>query len=232
MNWFQHDTDSTQDAKIKKLLIHHGAIGYAVYFHCLELIASDISESNLTFELEHDSEIIAANLFIKGTSDKSGIDIVEEIMRDIIEIGLFSQCDGHVFCFKLLKRMSLSMTSNPTFRTAINKKKEEYHDDIMTHHDLVKIGHETLHYTTLPTLKKEKSKSKENNSFSTPILEDVVNYCEERGNRVDAIKFFDFYESKGWMVGKNKMKDWKASVRTWERSDKEKAKQANTQMRF
>ena len=71
MNWFQHDTASTQDAKIKKLLIRHGAIGYAVYFHCLELIAADISETNLTFELEHDSEIIADNLKISGTGDKS-----------------------------------------------------------------------------------------------------------------------------------------------------------------
>jgi len=43
MNWFQHDTDATQDAKIKKLLIRHGAIGYAVYFHCRELISADIS---------------------------------------------------------------------------------------------------------------------------------------------------------------------------------------------
>ena len=42
-------------------------------------------------------------------------------------------------------------------------------------------------------------------------------YCQERGNAVDAGKFHDFYASKGWMVGKTKMKDWKAAVRTWER---------------
>jgi len=149
MNWFQHDTDSTQDAKLKKLLIRQGAIGYAVYFHCLELIASDISESNLTFELEHDSEIIASNLFIKGTADKSGIEIVESVMRDIIDIGLFSESNGRVFCIKLLKRISLSMTSNPSFRTAINSKKEEYHDSVMIHHDSVMTRHETL--PTLPT---------------------------------------------------------------------------------
>jgi len=56
MRWFKHDTDASSDAKIKKLLIRHGAVGYAIYFHCLELIASDICETNITFELEHDSE--------------------------------------------------------------------------------------------------------------------------------------------------------------------------------
>ena len=152
MNWFQHDTDATQDAKIKKLIIRHGAVGYAVYFHCLELIAADISESNLTCELEHDSEIIADNLHIKETSDKSGREVVEAIMVDIISLGLFTETEGRIFCIKLLKRVSLSMTSSPSFRLAIAKKKEQYHDTVMTRHDLVTTGHETLHYTTLQGL--------------------------------------------------------------------------------
>lgn len=54
--------------------------------------------------------------------------------------------------------------------------------------------------------------------FAPPTLEDVKEYCMERGNGVDAQRFIDFYEMKGWMVGKNKMKDWKAAVRTWERN--------------
>ena len=52
-----------------------------------------------------------------------------------------------------------------------------------------------------------------------PSLEEVTAYCNERHNNVDPQTFMDFYESKGWMVGKNKMKDWKACVRTWEKSD-------------
>lgn len=66
---------------------------------------------------------------------------------------------------------------------------------------------------------------KENNSapagaFTPPTLEEVEAYCRERGNCVNAQRFIDFYTSKGWMVGKTKMKDWKASVRTWEQEDK------------
>ena len=55
-------------------------------------------------------------------------------------------------------------------------------------------------------------------SFVKPTIIDIKEYCLERKNSVDAETFSDFYESKGWMVGKNKMKSWKACVRTWEKS--------------
>ncbi len=61
--------------------------------------------------------------------------------------------------------------------------------------------------------------NKKSSKFVPPTLEEVRSYCQERKNNVDAGKFIDFYASKGWMVGRNKMKDWKASVRTWERRD-------------
>ena len=57
--------------------------------------------------------------------------------------------------------------------------------------------------------------------FIPPTVEEVADYCFERANRVDAEQFVDFYSAKGWMLGKNKMKDWKAAVRTWERKDRE-----------
>ena len=53
--------------------------------------------------------------------------------------------------------------------------------------------------------------------FTKPTVEEVKAYCAERKNNVNADKFIDFYESKGWLIGKNPMKDWKACVRTWEK---------------
>ena len=50
-------------------------------------------------------------------------------------------------------------------------------------------------------------------------MEEVAAYCRERGNSVDAERFVDFYASKGWKVGNQPMKDWKACIRTWERRD-------------
>ena len=60
--------------------------------------------------------------------------------------------------------------------------------------------------------------------FKKPTLDDVKLYCTERKNNIDAEAFIDFYESKNWMVGKNKMKDWKACIRTWQRRNKDKPK--------
>ena len=56
--------------------------------------------------------------------------------------------------------------------------------------------------------------------FVPPDVNQVQEYCDNRNNGIDAQAFVDFYTSKGWMVGKNKMKDWKAAVRTWERNSK------------
>ena len=55
--------------------------------------------------------------------------------------------------------------------------------------------------------------------FKKPTLDEVKNYCILRKNNIDAEAFIDFYESKNWQIGKNKMKDWKACIRTWERRE-------------
>ena len=58
--------------------------------------------------------------------------------------------------------------------------------------------------------------------FAPPSLQEVTDYCRERGNGVDPERFVDFYAAKGWKVGNQPMKDWKAAVRTWEKRDEEK----------
>ena len=60
--------------------------------------------------------------------------------------------------------------------------------------------------------------------FKKPTVEEVHKYCEYRKNKVCADAFIDFYESKGWQIGKEKMKSWKACVRTWESREKSKPK--------
>lgn len=57
--------------------------------------------------------------------------------------------------------------------------------------------------------------------FKKPSLSEIGAYCTERGNKVDPEQFYNFYESKGWLVGKSHMTDWKAAVRTWEKREKE-----------
>lgn len=79
----------------------------------------------------------------------------------------------------------------------------------------VRLGKDRLELGKDSIEEEPKSKAKR---FTPPTLEEVTAYCIERGNNVDAQHFIDYYTSNGWLVGKNKMKDWKAAVRTWERN--------------
>lgn len=59
-------------------------------------------------------------------------------------------------------------------------------------------------------------------NFKKPTLEEVETYCKDRENNIDAEKFIDYYDSNGWKVGRNSMKDWKAAIRNWEKNQQEK----------
>mgnify|MGYP003646862312 CR=1 FL=1 len=76
----------------------------------------------------------------------------------------------------------------------------------------------------LTTINKNKEIKITNKYFKKPTVQDIDIYCTERQNKVDAFAFYDFYESKGWFVGKSKMKCWRSAVRNWERGDKKKPK--------
>ncbi|MDR2223582.1 MAG: DUF6291 domain-containing protein [Flavobacteriaceae bacterium] len=77
------------------------------------------------------------------------------------------------------------------------------------------IPHNTVYFQTW--LNKFFPKSQKQ-VFKKPTIQEIQEYCQERNNQVDAQRFFDHYESNGWQVGKTKMKDWKAAIRTWERN--------------
>lgn len=66
----------------------------------------------------------------------------------------------------------------------------------------------------------KRDKSRTAPRFKPPTIQEVTDYCQERGNKVDPQRFIDFYEAKGWRVGNTPMKDWKAAVRTWEQRDR------------
>jgi len=71
-----------------------------------------------------------------------------------------------------------------------------------------------------------------NAKFLPPTIDQVIDYCNERQKNVDPVKWHDFYSSKGWMIGKNKMKDWKAAVRTWEKNKFESNGTGNQKQQF
>lgn len=81
------------------------------------------------------------------------------------------------------------------------------------------------------SLEKDNKRSAQYKRFVPPTVDEVRAYCEERGNNIDAESFVDYYTSTGWLVGKKPMKDWKASVRTWERNERKPANKPSEKRR-
>ena len=79
-----------------------------------------------------------------------------------------------------------------------------------------------LSATNLTSINKNKEIRIINKLFTIPTISEVEVYCLERKNNIEPESFINFYDSKGWMVGKNKMKDWRACIRTWEMREKKK----------
>lgn len=82
------------------------------------------------------------------------------------------------------------------------------------------LHHETphIHIEEEKKTTKTNSKSKWTPPFAPPTIDEVAAYCRERGNGVDPERFVSHYESNGWRVGRNPMRDWRAAVRTWEKN--------------
>lgn len=159
------------------------------------------------------------------------LDIVELSMNTLIDFGLVQLTDDKtIFLPKLASMIG--------YETEWAKKKREYRtnrgqvedkprtmsgqcqDNVLNKKDNVRqeieLEKEIEIEKEIDSIVGEKSPTKQ---FKVPSVEEISAYCQERNNSVDAQRFFDYYESKGWYVGKNKMKDWKAAVRTWERQD-------------
>ena len=129
MKWYKHDSNAHTDAKLCRVRLKYGMEGYGLYWYCLELIAANVEVHNLTFELEHDAELIAAATGIH-------YELVQEMMLYMIDLGLFEQRDGIITCMTMVKRLDQSMTSNPRMRKMIGDAKNN-HDSVMINHDLV-----------------------------------------------------------------------------------------------
>lgn len=87
-----------------------------------------------------------------------------------------------------------------------------------------KLKHKPLTKTKTKTKTETKTETK---IFIRPSLQEVEQYCIERNNNINAQYFMAYYDAKGWMIGKNKVKDWKACIRTWELRNKKENKDKN-----
>jgi hypothetical protein len=145
-----------------------------------------VSETNVSFVLEHDAEIIADNLKIKGDMGISAIDKVNNIMKTIIELGLFEESNNRISCLKIAKRLDKSMTSNKQMRELISKMRV-CHDVVMTRHDVVML--EEIRRDKIRKEEREKRHSLfYNDDDEVPFLQDIHfgSFNQQKENKTNA----------------------------------------------
>lgn len=121
----------------------------------------------------------------------------------------------------------------PSWQSQIDRDREKYEARCRQNSKNVSIRWNTNEYDRIRTHTKhtkDKDKDKDNIKEKTPTeskrnkippsLEEVRSYCVERRNGIDPQGFLDYYEARGWRLGKTPMKDWKAAVRTWEKNQR------------
>lgn len=154
---------------------------------------------------------------IELMSFKIGTEITEEDLK-IFGNRIIFISDSVIFIPKFIKFQYGELNPQSKVHASVLKELEKYNIDTLS------IGY-GKGIDTLKDKNKDKDKDKNTNSstkFTKPCIEEIQKYCLERKNNVNPNQFYDFYESKNWFIGKNKMKDWRAAVRTWERNGKGK----------
>lgn len=185
----------------------------ALYFH-LAMRADDEGFVNNPKKIQRmigasddDCRILASKRFI--LTFQSGIIVIKHW-----KIHNYIQSDRFKETVYLEEKTMLALDDNKAYTERIQ--------DVSTLDTQYSIGKDSIvkdsleeKVATAPALSKR---------FVKPSLEEVKEYCLSRNNNIDAQQFIDFYESKGWKVGNQPMKDWKACVRTWEQRNKQENK--------
>ena len=185
----------------------------ALYFH-LAMRADDEGFVNNPKKIQRmigasddDCRILASKRFI--LTFQSGIIVIKHW-----KIHNYIQSDRFKETVYLEEKTMLALDDNKAYTERIQ--------DVSTLDTQYSIGKDSIAKSSIE--KKVAEAPVSSKRFVKPTLEEVKEYCLSRKNNIDAQQFIDFYESKGWKVGNQPMKDWKASVRTWEQRHKDENK--------
>ena len=187
-----------------------------ILFYLKLLLESIDHEGALRF-----SETVPYNEQMLSVITNTNIDIVRSAMKMFIELNMMDILDDQtVFMTEVEKLIGSEAWSTERSRRCREKKKL-----LQCNTDATSCNEEIE-----KDIEKDKDKEKENKKkdspkrFVPPSFDEVQAYCTERGNGIDGQAFIDFYTSKNWYVGKTKMTDWKAAVRTWESRNRKQTK--------
>ena len=218
--YFPHDSNAKDDPKCVLMIEQLGMEGYGIYWMLVE-----------TLRDQPDYTYPVANMPALARRYNTS---AEKVRTVVYNYELFTVKEDKIFFSESLNRRMLVFNENRAKRSAAGRlgmARRWGDNNVIT--PLLQSN------STVITSKVKESKVKESlekvatkrTAFVAPSLQEVKDYISEKGYTVDAQRFIDFYEAKGWMIGKNKMKDWRAAVRTWMRRPDEPQKQTTYEMR-
>lgn len=186
-SYFRHDYNARNDIKLQSVITKHGAVGIGVYWIIVEMLYQNGGELPLD---------IARNISVAYFTD---FKVVESVINDF---DLFEN-DGNVFWSVRIRQAIDNTKKVSDARKAASRQRWSRKQEKPENPDNV------------PEEVPKQEEQKKRTYFKPPTVEEVAAYVKEKGYSIDAEQFVAFYESKGWMVGKNKMQKWKSAVATW-----------------
>ncbi len=239
-DFFSHDIDMRNDIKVKALRRKFSHTGYAVWCFMLEYLTDCTN-----FEIEYTEvtqELLAADFDVP-------VEELREIIDYSTKIGLLQQEDGKVFSRAHKRRFERMLEvrqrraeaarrngrkgGNPNFKKGQPNPYYNTTESVMsdnpnitqesekiTQDNLSRVEHSSVEESNVTSKETPKGGKKTATRFSAPSVDEVRAYAQEKGYHIDPEHFVDYYTSNGWRVGRNPMKDWKATVRTWASRDR------------
>ena len=220
--WLKLHKDFFQRKEIKRLRKIAGGDTYTIIYLKM-LLRSIMSDGKLYFDgLEDD---FASELALDLDEKEENVQIT---IQYLLKSGLLEMCSDEEYYLPDTKDSTGCETAAASRMRRCRAKKDKLERNNVT--PMLQNGYGEIEKELEKEIKIEKeidssakSTTTKRKRFEKPTLSEIKQYCIERNNNVNAEHFFDYYESNGWKVGKNSMKDWKAAVRTWERSEYRKS---------
>ena len=235
--YFSHDYNTRSDMKIQRLITKKGYLGYGLFWALIENLynnanALPLEYDVIAFDLRTDEDTIKClindfDLFII----KDGYFGSNSVQRRLDERNLKSE-KARESALNRWKKPKEDASALPTQSdsNAINESKgKESKELFLLEKETKKENLSKENPTEIfpesdsvePGEEERKKVAQKKERFKPPTVQEVQDYCNERQNGIQAYTFVNFYQSKGWKVGNQPMKDWKAAVRTWEQKNKQ-----------
>jgi hypothetical protein len=216
--YFSHDNDARNHAKMKALRARFGWTGYGQFWALNEMIAGSARAC-----LDLSRKVVRAGAACELGMTTDALEQFLSFLADPDECGLIEYEDGIVTTDRTQENYEHLNGERVRKRTKGKNGAEirwnGAEKDENGAENNGKLNETKLNKTKEDIREAASASVSQFQRFIKPSLEDVSAYCQERKNRVDPQAWLDHYESNGWKVGKNPMKDWRAAVRTWERGD-------------